>query len=329
MVDIEINSSFSGEQKSNLIDFLNIKITELSREIELSTLEKLIITNKFTDDVIRIQKEYESNEYGHTNRDDGIAVAKVLSGKVNGKLSQTIVINDYILEDLFSSNQTVCQCSFHTLHHELCHVHDGFYQDIMFSQEARMGKGLSKLEHNLVCHANVIWGEYIAVRLSATSIPIRDASIALYTDDLRLSNLFKQIESCEKNLSRAIIEYRLHRDIDKLFKVFQEDVSMLLIIAATVQGYIDGLGLSNDKEMMDLVDENIKQTYFYEVWVKQCESLRMLYDLYPNWNDVYELKDLGKVIQLCWNKLGIYPKDIPEKDYFWISVPPRLYAKTP
>jgi hypothetical protein len=321
VADIEINSSLSNEQKSSLIDFLNTKITELSTEIELSTLEKIIITNKFTDDVIRIQKEYESNEYGHTNRDDGVVAAKVLYGKIKGKFSQTIVINDYIMKGLFYP-----ECSktlFHTLHHELCHVHDNFYQDKMFSQEAREGKELSKLEHNLVCHADIIWQEYIAVRLSATSIPV-DTSVEELIDKLYLSYLFNLIDSCEKNLSKAIENYKSNKDIDELFKLFQEETSMLLKIAATVQGYFDGLFLLDDNEILDCVNENINQTYFYDVWIKQGEALRVLYDLYPNWNDVYQLKDLGKVIELCWNKLGIYPKDLPGKDCFYISVAPKV-----
>ena len=319
MVDIEINSSLlSVEQRSSLIEFLNTKITELSTKIELSTLEKIIISNKFTDDVLQIQKEYGSSEHGHTNRDDGAVAAKVLTGEINGKFCQTIVINDSIIAGLFYPEYG--HSSFHVLHHELCHVHDNFYQDKIFSQEAREGKGLSKLEHNLVCHADVIWQEYIAVRLSAASIPVGTCFEEL-ADKLYLSYLFNLIESCRNNLSKAIEDYRSNKDINKLFELFQEETSMLFKIAATVQGYFDGLCLSDNNEILDCVNENIKQTYFYDVWINQWEALKLLYDSYPNWNDVYQLKDLGKVIQLCWNKLGIYPRDLSGKDYFYIDVP--------
>lgn len=312
-----IQSNFSREQKDNLIEFLQNEIKKHSEDIELSSLEKIIITDNFTEVVVQTQKEYEMHEIGHTDNADGIAVAKVLHTEVGNDIRQTIVFNSNIIAGLF--NPDYSQNSYHYFHHELCHVHDNFNQHIMFSQEARAGKGLNKLDHLLVYNAQPIWCEYIAVRMSAHSIPLNDPT-DLPAKDLYTSFLLTMIDSCKKKLESAIENYRLDADMNKLFVCFQEETSLLFKVAATVQGYIDGLFIEK-QELTGLIDEKIKQTFFYNTWIKQRKSLRNLYSLYPKWNDVYQLIDLGEAIRMCWGELGIFPIYKPEDDLIYVGVP--------
>ena len=318
IIDIIFNSELlNHEQRYNVIEFLNTKLAELELIIELSTLERIIITDHFTEDVIKVQREYNMREVGHTDRNDGIAIAKVLHTSIQEVLKQTIIITVNIIVGFFSSEYA--PISFHYLHHELCHVHDNFYQHKIFTIEARAGKGINKLQHTLIYNAGPIWSEYIAVRLSAGSVNISD-SIDLSTNTLNSGYLIQLIGSCKENIVKAIQDYRLNADTHKLFIYLQEETSLLFKIAATTQAYIDGLGIS-ESNFAEKLNEFISTTYFSEAWKKQWEALRLLFNIYPNWNDVYQLNELGEAIKTCWNDLGMFASYIEEKDSIYLDIP--------
>lgn len=314
MLEIQIKTGkFTDEQKNNLINFLYEKIAEIGEIIELSSLEKLIITDHFTDDVLRIQKEYGSREGGHTDQKDGVAVAKVLhTGIKDNSIRQTIVMNDYLLQGFFTPE--LAQKSFHLLHHELCHVHDNFYKNKIFTSEGRQGRGLNKLEHTLICIADTIWSEYVAVRLSSNSVPLSP------TPDLFIAYLFLLIDSCKEKIDKEIGKYRWHGDIGSLFDLLQKETSLLFKIAATVQAYFDGLGLVEHK-IANIVNEKVKSSYFQKCWIKQWNALKRLFNIYPNWDDVYKLRELGEAVQTCWSSMGIYTKYIENGDSIYVDVP--------
>lgn len=189
MTHIEIKSSLPEERKQSLLDFLSIKLASLGQEYELATLDRIIITDEFTEDVIRVQKEYHLREFGHTDRKDAIAIAKVLDRVVGDELHQTIVINSNLMAGLFDPEYA--QAAYHYFHHEICHVHDNYHQHKMFSRGEKAGSELNKLEDVLVCHANPVWKEYFAVRLSAQTIPVNEAN-GLPTKDLYVTYLLDQ-----------------------------------------------------------------------------------------------------------------------------------------
>ncbi len=234
MIEISFRTeTLSSEQKHTLTDFIHSKLSELSKVLDLSTLERIIISQNFTEDVLQMQKQYRMRETGHTERPDGIAVAKVLDTGIEEHLKQTIVVNDYLMAWLFLEEYR--QYSFHMLHHELCHVHDNYYKHKMFSLEARAGKGLNKHEHVLVYNADPVWGEYVAVRLSSSSFAISD-TIELPTNNLYMTYLIDLIISSKTIAVDAIASYRYEGDISKLYNKVQEETSMLFKIAATTQG---------------------------------------------------------------------------------------------
>lgn len=318
MTEIIFNTeSFNDEQRNKISEFLYVQLNELKQTIELATLELIIITEDFTEDVIKTQRRYNMREIGHTNRNDGIAVAKVLHTAIQDDLKQTIVIRDEIIEGLFFEEKS--QDAFHLLHHELCHIHDNFYEHEMFTIEARSGRGHNLLQHILACNAEAIWAEYIAVKLSANSVKIID-SVEFITKTLYVEYLVELIHLCKKNIDTAIKEYRINGDIQKLFNFLQEETSLLFKIAATTQGYIDGLGMSKTK-ITETINDLIRDTYFFEAWEKQWKALRELFSIYPNWNNVYQLAELGEAIKICWHDLGIIPSYIEDADELYIDVP--------
>ncbi|CAM4015285.1 hypothetical protein [Saccharibacillus endophyticus] len=303
---------FNDEYKSKIDEFFGERMKELSTNLELNTLERIIVSGKFTDDVLKVQEEYQMSERGHTDRDDGIAVAKVLHTKFKGQLKQTIVINDYLINGLFIPE--AAQISLHLLHHEFCHIHENYYQNEMFTSEARNGHGMDRLQHTLICNAEPIWSEYFAVRSSSTSL-VMNADTDLY-----FPYLLDLIDLCKEKIEERISKYRLNGNLDDLFAFLQEETSMLLKIAATTQGYIDGLGLAKH-EISHMIEEQLQKTYFYDIWTSQQKVLRELFDKFPNWNDVYELSGLGEAVKECWSEMGMFVTYVQGSEGIYINVP--------
>jgi hypothetical protein len=299
------------KQQKEIKTLISEKMKELS-DLELSTLETIIITEDFAEDVKNTQKKYQMREFGYTNRKDGVAVAKVIHTKLNEELKQTIIINDYLIQGLF--NPKLAQSSFHLLHHELCHVHENYYQHIIFTPEGSDGENTNQLEHILLYNAQPVWSEYFAVRKSSGSISLE------LLEDLYFNYLGELIVSCRNRIKNEINKYRIHADTRRLFSFLQEETTILFKIAATSQGYLDGLDISDEHRISIMIDEHISETYFYNSWLEQWKSLNNLYNLFPNWNDVYQLHDLGQSILECWSDLGITPS-IKEDNNLYIDVP--------
>jgi hypothetical protein len=301
------------EQTNNFSTFFDEILSDLKTLLKLDSLEKIIISTDFSEDIIKIQNEYELDEISYTNRKDGSAVAKVITNNASEEnLKQSIIIKDFIILGLFIPEQA--KSSFHILHHELCHVHDYYNQYEISKISGGKEKKLNKLQNVLITHANTIWSEYIAVRLSALSTP-KDQ-----LDDFDIPYLLQLIVSTKKNMEKKILNYRYNGDTLKLFLYLQKETGILLKIAATTQGYIDGLKIHEHESYIETKNK-IEKLNFDDIWMKQWDQLRLLFDIYPNWKDINQLNKLGQVVQKCWEHFGIYPKYLKESKEIHIDVP--------
>lgn len=60
---------------------------------------------------------------------------------------------------------------------------------------------------------------------------------------------------------------------------------------------------------MDVIDENLRNTYFYDLWLKLGTCLEGLFETYGEWNGIEQLKALADIVLSTWNVLGIFPKE--------------------
>lgn len=309
-------ASFTPDHQRTITDFLIQKILQAS-DINLSTLQTIVVTENFTEDLIALQNDYKMNEQSPAGNAEVAAMAKVICAGVGQDMVQTIVIHDYVIAGLFSD--ALADSCYHHLHHEMCHVHDNYIQQKMYSEGGRTDKGLNDFEHMLISHARAIWSEYIAVRLSSSSFPaasLEDAANGL----IFASPLLQLFQMGKQGMKDAIADYRSHGDILSLFLYCQDVSSVVLKNAAATQGYIDGLNL-NDAAAEDAIAKLMKQTDLNECWIRLKGALRRLYNAYPNWQDIRKLLELGSAVVCFWNELGIYPKYIEEMENIYVDVP--------
>jgi hypothetical protein len=312
-VEITIKSDlFIEEQRQNLIIFLEDQIKNFfGKNLKIETLESIIVTNKFFEDVLNFQERHQLYERGATNNEDGSAVAKVLKRKDVSEVAllQTIFINDQLICGLFGDQ---AQSVFHYIHHEMCHVHDNFNLEKIYTDGGKRGLYIDTLRHITNTHASIIWSEYFAERASV--LTINELNI-----NFLLENFFNSLKKVKLDVKNEIILYRQHGNIDILFKFVQEKTSLLLKFAAMLIGTIHGINHLNNVEnnLKSMVEEEIlnEHEYFIETWNELNISLGNLYNNYPNWNDVYELGHLGDSVLSCWMVMGIFPSNTSEGLY--------------
>jgi hypothetical protein len=324
MTKIIIKSSiFTEEQIVCLNQTLGQAIHDFSKSLSFESLESVVVTESLFEDISQYQKKYNLLETNNNN-EHGQVIAKVLKHSRNGSFMQTIFISDRLVYGLFTENyQTV----YHYIHHELCHVHDNYYLNKIYTPENMKAKRGQLLEYKLRIHADIIWSEYIAERLSAETANAENIS-------MDIDHFLHLEKSIKLEIDKEINLYRFSSNINKLLAYVEESTSLLLKLAATLIGISVGLKhISNDdndddhnnnthrnETILVMIQElKDKNSFFSEIWDRLDLELNELYKSYPNWDDVYELDKLGEVILLCWNELGIFPANRGEG--LFIDVP--------
>jgi len=312
MTKIITNSNRLINHQDHLKNWIQEKIDTLSEELELSTLERIIISENFTKDVKEVQLEYQMISMGHTNKGEVSAAAIVLFGKENNILKHTIILNDNIAVPFVTGKYI--QDAFHLLHHELYHVHD---QNLRHKIEFD-NSNFDQLDNIIYQISASIWSEYFALRSASKSHPGIEGLEEMDSHDFYFSTLKKLIISCESSIIEAISNYRFDADIENLLNIFSSETSLLLKISATTMGYIDGLSLSKHK-VNSVIENHIRNTYLKDTWNEQRKILNELFEIFPAWKSKNRLLDLKPSILSLWEYFGIFPEIRDDKLY--ISVP--------
>ncbi|MGE8207464.1 hypothetical protein ACQKP0_23545 [Heyndrickxia sp. NPDC080065] len=284
------------------------QIIEQLQELNLGSLQYIIVPDDFGKELIEFQQQNGLRE-GYTNNEFGIAVGKVLSYLDDGDFKTTIFFDPRIIYALFDEN--LKQNSIHYIHHEFCHVHDDYEKYRAFGVidlEEAFFNSSDKVSQVAYAHADLIWSEYIATKLSAPSKP--------ENHDIYVESLLSLIPNTKKQCEEEIKAYRADGNIDKLFGEIQLSTSQLLKVTAYFIGYCHGYNIDPPTEMNDFVEQ---YTYLDGVWGELPDKLNKLYESYGTWDDVKVFNQLADMVLILWGNLGVYPKN---KDcQLYISVP--------
>ncbi|MHA4168869.1 hypothetical protein [Bacillus cereus] len=316
-MEIVLNSAqFTKEQKEHLKPQIEQLITNLSTDLDLSTLEKVIIPKDFTKEVVSFQEDHNKQITGHTKNENEEAKAKVMYYIEDGNYRQVVFLHEIFISGLMVDNiDIVKKCQFF-IHHELGHVHDEFNKREIYSDDLRKGIGLSQLDFTLTIHSDVVWSEYFANLTAGTHL-----TSELFVE--QASYTIELIHRVKDECTKYIKEYRKHGDINLLMEQIKEATHMLFYFTALTLGslhyYKETLSEEEYNLIKEAVDGNITGTYFEGSWSLIDKALTSLYSKYPNWNDIYQLDELNQAIHKCWNELGIYLEDYGENMY--INVP--------
>ncbi len=307
---------FEGEYIHYKKDYENATtdlISQLSKDLNVELLESFIVPNDFGKELTEFQL-LNGLTVEYTNDDTGRAFGKTLSYVNNGKHCITVFIDKSILFHAFSDNSETSKLAIHLIHHELCHVHDDIIRARLFGVDYIM-KERGDFNEVLKIHANAIWAEFIATKLSISSIYVGY--------DMNIGYLFQIIDLEKDKCEQYIDEYRVSNDIDTLLNRIELSSFYVLRLACIVYGNLIGISEILDEnsyeEMKKSIDDKIAETYIKDIWIELGRILSVMNNEYPDWNGEVHIENLSKIVLMTWNEMGIFPLETEEGIY--IEVP--------
>lgn len=268
------------ELKNEIEEFLN----EMAKTLNLKSLRLIVACDDFNEDVISFQKLH-GLRLGYTNNANGVAGAKALSYIEDDEYKVSIFLSPILLEH-YIGNHTYF---FHVLHHELCHVHEGYISYELYGEniEECFERRLDKIKF---AHAELIWSEYIATRLAISSIN--------ENNDCYFPAMIQAIIELKGNCKKIYEEYSLFDDV---FREMQLETSYLLKMCSYSLGYLHGL--KTDMESIEeIIFQKIEMKYFEEIFHSLDKELKRLFSLFPNWDNVEELRTLSEIVFALWER---------------------------
>ncbi|WP_249593620.1 hypothetical protein [Peribacillus frigoritolerans] len=278
-------------------------------KLELNSLQKVVISSNFFEDVIKTQKELGLEIDVASNNENAEAVAKVITSRKSKNIKSIIIANEHLISKISSSRLEVRLNGFHVIHHELAHVHDNYIKSKIFTDEERRGTGVSHLKHYLRVNADAIWSEYIAERLSAASATFDHAEMLINLFKLQGSNLNRSFELEQANYFR-------HKDTNIAFDKVSETMYYFLKTNLMIIGILDGMAKEDVKKYLKSeILKSIGESYFIEIFHLIKNSLSDMYSKYPNWKSIGEIDPLGSAIKDAWLWLGFKLVELDESYY--------------
>jgi hypothetical protein len=288
-------NQFNDDQKIEVKRMIEEFVQRFAEDLMLEGLQYIIACDDFRGDVTTFQK-FHGKRLGYTDNGLTVAVAKTLDYIEDGQYKVFIFLSPRLLECLFEGADN--GLFWHTLHHELCHVHEGNIAFNLYGEsiEKCFDDYLSKIKF---AHAELIWSEYIATRLSI--------STTNEGNDFHINDLLKAIPVGKANCENFIND--AHMSIEELFGQIQLETSHLFKLSSYVLGYIHGLKI-DDQTKHEIIEELFNRNewrYFKDFFLSLDKELQRLFLLFPNWDSVHELNNLTQTVVLLWNEMGIDP----------------------
>jgi hypothetical protein len=295
---------FEGLPIERLSEPFEDLIRQLVQGLEIESLKYIIIPEDFKTELFKFQKSKGLREEC-TENEVGVAGGKVVPYIEADDLEICIFLDPAVFGLLFSKESDEVLNGIQIMRHELCHVHDNYLKSRVLSLDFITNQERD-FEWALKLHADHVWSEYIANKLSKIKVNINETEINIpaqvsFKQDMSL--YFDSIVKVKVDAQSYIDAYRTHRDILRLYQEIQECSNFLLGMMGRVYGH-----LCPYEEVLEKMNEGIKDTYAFEIWMPLCRSLNVLDSNYPRWSGEQEFDELSQVVLKTWHILGIYPR---------------------
>jgi len=269
--------------------------------LDLSKLKKIVVTKELEKEL----KAIWGSDQKEVNR-----VAQVIGVPTEDDFSVLVYLSAEAVRPLGTLNKESMRPVIHLVHRELGHVHNVTQKFRMFGDEALTKHPEGRMFY-LAPVAKRLWDAYIATRLSAPSSDLEKIRH-------KIQNFPKLIDENRQRVAVAIASYRRHGDLRQLLEAVFPDVQNLLISAADILGYLDGLGVSLEEIDLDAT-KHVSENYFAHTYDSLKETLHRMYERYPEWTGMEVYDELIAILEWFLLQMGIGFNDGDEGTY--IAVP--------
>ncbi|NLL69737.1 MAG: hypothetical protein GX238_01250 [Epulopiscium sp.] len=299
----------------------------LKESLDLSLLNSIIIPEDYKEGLFDFQRLNGHTEF-ITENEYGRGMAQVVSSE-NGETVYNIIIDKNIIftlvgddhlqaiKDNLNSEEEYAlflssrQLAIYTLYHEFGHVHEyGLNRGIKWIQNKEVK---TDLRSQYILLAMQCWSEYFACRTSSSAFPF-DESDALEIITT-CNNAEKGLQKQRSMYNRGII------NLDNFVLEFHNYTGFILKKIASAHGNLYCLGDYREK-MINVIEENLEESYVKTIWKNYGKTLDELYILYPNWEDDNVFNGLCELIVEYYKQYEIYISETPQGIYY--DIPVRL-----
>lgn len=279
---------------------INIK---KSLELEIDTLDRVILTDNYKDELESLKKE-GIDERLLTYTDNGLGLG----------IGKSIIFNEkyiVILSETFLhmySNKDTNEAIFNILAHELAHIDDDIKKNIhikdFFVKEYLNYE--DKIYYPLVKNS---WNEFYANYKASKLLTPLNINLAHTTFFDSLNNFDVNIFDKKRSYKNGLIP------LSDFLDSFRTHAYYLFNQACYLLGNIIGMNYTVNR-YLDEMDSNVKGTIMEETLYTMERIFNNLIQNYPNkWNGIKELENLKNCLINYYEDIGVVLKEIEGQDY--------------
>lgn len=266
---------------------------QLGKLLNLKRLIRVVVAYDYDDTLAGIDRGAGVSRH-LTATNNGIAIGIAMTPAVlhEGEPRSVMVLNATYVSVLSqresAENKEARDLVLYTLAHESAHVHDLEMQAACFPGTI-LRERLGFRDGILYAIASGCWGEYIACRLSAfmgNEVMLRGLE----------DTLCNSLERVKNRADRAIRQYRMHADVERVTREVAEEYQSVLVYASYLLGHIDGIEKTVEELAPRVIGAIERHSYFKPFFAKLHAELRTMHDCYGHWHglEVFEpLKQLA------------------------------------
>ena len=197
--------------------------------------------------------------------------------------------------------------------HELSHIY--YFEKIGNSLDHLNEKYAlsSNLTESTKKFALIMWEEYFASRFLCRYL--------FGSTDCYIGILIEQYKIIKRDIEKEIDDYRYHSDINKLFILAKEKMTLLNTYMSYSCGMICGLNDDRNSLLNDITKLLKESTGLFEIWEKMYIKYDEIYMKFPTLENIdSKLAELTALFIEMYNHFGIYPKQL-DNGQLYIDVP--------
>lgn len=297
-----------GEARK-LANTIGVILTEISRMIDISSLDGVTIAYDYEQALLDLDRGYETAHKLTPSSGDAVGVAMTPAVIRDGMIKSHIVLHAGLAEKLGNPEQEEFKIALHALAHECAHVEVTNRFDRAFPQTLLRPKHETFVERLKWDVILACWDEYAVCCVCAGIGEDR-------TEDYE-NVLSKQLAAARDRANEAIRAYRQHGVVDTLLVEVFGIYGNLMKFASYYSGNLHGLGLAIDQQPFaaSALAGHWFEPHFYRL-VELCDEL---FAEYGGWQDKESFEKIGRLAETILAEGGVFITPMEEGHY--INVP--------
>jgi hypothetical protein len=301
---------FEEEKGKKLGNLVLAYVKEISRNINLSSLDGITIAFDYKKALLELDRGYETSHKLTPSDGEVLGIAMTPSVIRNGIIKSHILLHAGLIQELETENSELFKLAFHTLAHECAHVEvtnffDKSFPNVLLKKSEKNGHELLKDTITQMC-----WDEF-----AVTSI------VAKYGADPTESyeDIFINfLGTARDNANQLIKAYRLHGDNTQILAEVYNTYGELMKFGAYHLGNMYGHGLKVEDLPNTL--KALDGHWFASFFKRMDMLLKEIGEDYGKWEDMSKFNAFGRLVDEVVEDGGLFV-ELQDNGSLYVKIP--------